>query len=451
MSAPNMPRAMTAQPLSRNKVMGLAVPVMLAQAATASTGVVDTAVMGLYGTKFDLGAVGVAAVVMNFLYWAFGFLRMSTTGLTAQASGAEDRIEVDSVLQRALLLGAALGLAILLLSPLLRLLVFEPFSAGEEVKSLAREYFDARVWGAPAVLMGYGITGWLLGTGRTGQLLAFQIVMNGTNAALDIWFVAGLGWGPAGIGAGTAIAEWVALAFGLVIVRGRLVRSQHLFDRTRLAALINANRDILIRTLALLFCFAWFVNSGASLGTATLAGNEVLLQFVSVSAFVLDGFAFVAEKEIGEAYGARNRARLMRAMRLTTELAFAFGVLISLAYFVGGGWLISNFVADPEARAVALAFLPFCAAVPIVGLPCWQLDGFFLGATQGKALRNAGVISCLLYVGTDLLLRPAFGNAGVWSAFMTMYIWRALALGAYMPALLRQTRESQPRQPARQT
>ena len=216
-------------------------------------------------------------------------------------------------------------------------------------------------------------------------------------------------------------------------------------------ALINANRDILIRTLALLFCFAWFVNSGASLGTATLAGNEVLLQFVSVSAFVLDGFAFVAEKEIGEAYGARNRARLMRAMRLTTELAFAFGVLISLAYFVGGGWLISNFVADPEARAVALSFLPFCAAVPIVGLPCWQLDGFFLGATQGKALRNAGVISCLLYVGTDLLLRPAFGNAGVWSAFMTMYIWRALALGAYMPALLRQTRESQPRQPARQT
>ncbi|RIJ24368.1 MATE family efflux transporter [Henriciella barbarensis] len=437
--------------LTRSKVVALAVPVMLAQAATASTGIVDTAVMGLYGTKFDLGAVGVAAVVMNFLYWAFGFLRMSTTGLTAQAAGGGDRLEAQTVLQRALLLGGALGLTILILSPLLKLAVFQPFEASPEVKSLARDYFDARVWGAPAVLMGYAITGWLLGTGKTGQLLAFQIVMNGTNAALDIWFVAGLGWGPAGIGAGTAIAEWVALAFGLVLVRKGFSRSGELFDRERLAALINANRDILIRTLALLFCFAWFVNSGASLGTATLAGNEVLLQFVSVSAFVLDGFAFVAEKEIGEAYGARSRARLMRAMRLTSEIALACAIFIALAYFIGGGWIIENFVADADARAVALAYLPYCAAVPLIGLACWQLDGFFLGATQGKALRNAGVVAAILYVGTDMLLKDAFANTGVWIAFLTMYVWRAGALGVYLPSMIAKVSESQPRQPAQQT
>ena len=437
--------------LTRSKVLALAVPVMLAQAATASTGIVDTAVMGLYGTKFDLGAVGVAAVVMNFLYWAFGFLRMSTTGLSAQANGSGDRLEVQTVLQRALLLGGALGLTILILSPLLRLAIFQPFEAGSEVKTLAKAYFDARVWGAPAVLMGYGITGWLLGTGRTGQLLAFQIVMNGTNGVLDIWFVAGLGWGPAGIGAGTAIAEWVALAFGLALVRKGFTRSGALFDRERLGALINANRDILIRTLALLFCFAWFVNSGASLGTATLAGNEVLLQFVSVSAFVLDGFAFVAEKEIGEAYGARSRARLVRAMRLTSEIAAGFAVVIALAYFFGGGWIIANFVADEEARAVALTYLPYCAAVPVVGLACWQLDGFFLGATQGKALRNAGVLAALLYVGTDVLLKAQFSNSGVWIAFLSMYVWRAAGLGLYLPSMLARVSESQRPQPARQT
>ena len=431
---------MTTTTLTRSKVMALAVPVMLAQAATASTSVVDTAVMGLYGTKFELGAVGVAAVVMNFLYWAFGFLRMSTTGLAAQASGAEDRLEVDSILQRALLLGGALGLAILVLSPLLKLIVFEPFSAGDEVKTLAKEYFDARIWGAPAILMGYGINGWLLGTGRTGQLLAFQIVMNGTNAALDVWFVAGLGWGPAGIGAGTAIAEWTALGFGLILVRGGLSRSRGLFDRARLMDMVSANRDILIRTLALLFSFAWFVNAGASLGAATLAGNQVLLQFISVSAFILDGFAFVAEKEIGEAYGSRNRARLMRAMRITTELALAFGAVISLAYYFGGDWIIRNFVADAEARNVALAYLPYCASVPLIGIACWQLDGFFLGATQGRALRNAGVASCFLYIGTDLLLRPYFGNTGVWLAFLTMYVWRAGALGLYLPSLIGKTR-----------
>ncbi len=185
---------MTSSTLTRSKVIALAVPVMLAQAATASTGVVDTAVMGLTGDKVELGAVGVAAVAMNFLYWAFGFLRMSTTGLTAQANGASDTAEVNALLQRALLVGGGMGLIILCLSPLLRQLVFTPFAASDDVKTLALSYWDARIWGAPAVLMGYGITGWLLGTGRTGWLLAFQIVMNGVNGVLDVWFVAGLDW-----------------------------------------------------------------------------------------------------------------------------------------------------------------------------------------------------------------------------------------------------------------
>lgn len=428
---------MTHAPLTRSSVLALAVPVMLAQAATASTGVVDTLVMGLYGDKVDLGAVGIGAVVLNFLYWAFGFLRMSTTGLVAQANGAGDKLEVNSTLQRALLTGAALGILIILISPLLKMIVFDPFSATDAVKELALDYWNARIWGAPALLMGYGITGWLLGTGRTGLLLAFQIIMNGTNAGLDALFVAGFDMGPAGIGAGTAIAEWVAMISGLIIVRGSLRRGEGLFDRAKLLPLLNANRDILIRTLGLLFTFAWFVNSGAGLGTATLAGNQVLLQFITVAAFILDGFAFVAEKEIGEACGGRNRTRLIRAMRLTTELALGFGALIALSYYLGGSWLIASFVADPEARQAALAFLPYCAIVPLIGIPCWQLDGFFLGATRGKAMRNASVITVLLYVGTDVILKGQFGNSGVWNAFLLMYVYRALALGAYLPGLVR--------------
>lgn len=428
---------MIAAHLTRQKVLALAVPVMLAQAATASTGVVDTLIMGVSGDKVDIAAVGIAAVAMNFLYWAFGFLRMSTTGLVAQANGAGDKIETNSVLQRAALIGAALGLTILILSPLLKGLVFQPFAATDAVKDLAKEYWSARIWGAPALLMTYGITGWLLGTGRTGQLLALQIIMNGVNAGLDAWFVLGLDLGQAGIGAGTAIAEWVALFAGLYFVRSGMKRSQSLFDRGKLIALFNANRDILIRTLALLFTFTWFVNSGATQGTAVLAGNEILMQFVSVSAFILDGFAFVAEKEIGEAYGAKNRTRLVRAMRLTTELALLSGAIISATYYLGGGALIQNFVADEEARAVALAFLPFCAIIPLIGIPCWQLDGFFLGATGGKALRNAAVITTILYVGLDLALRHSFGNTGIWIAFLTMYLIRAAALGAYLPGLLR--------------
>jgi len=425
--------------------MRLAVPVMLAQVAIAATGVVDTAVMGLYGDKSDLAAVAVASVAFSFIYWGFGFLRMSTTGLVAQAVGRGDFGEARATLQRGLLIGALFGVCIFFLSPLLRGVVFQPFGAAPDVVDLADGYFAARVWGAPALLTQYAITGWLLGTGRTGSLLAMQVVMNGVNIVLDIWFVAGLGLGPAGIGAGTAIAEWVALFLGVALIWRSLKREPGLFDHAALLALLNANRDILIRTLALLFAFAWFVRSGAQMGTTQLAGNEVLLQFITVAAFVLDGFAFVAEKEVGEAYGARQVERLRRAMRITTELAVAFGVGISLAYFFGGTVLIERFVTDLEAREAALAYLPYCAAVPIIGVAAFQLDGFFLGATQGRAMRNAAVFVTVSYIALDLVLRPAFGNTGVWLAFLGMYVLRAGALSWYLPSLMRAT--TRPHQP----
>ena len=201
-----------------------------------------------------------------------------------------------------------------------------------------------------------------------------------------------------------------------------------------------ANRDIMIRTLALIFCFAWFVNSGAKQGTANLAGNEVLLVFLTVAAHVLDSFAFVAEKEVGEAFGSHSATRIRRAIRITGELALIFGVVIAVVFYAAGGAAIASFVQDVEARDAAIRFLPFCAAVPIVGIAAWQLDGVFIGATQGKALRNAGVLSAILYVGTDIWLSNAFGNTGVWIAMLSMYIYRAICLGAYWPSLMNKLR-----------
>jgi MATE family multidrug resistance protein len=423
--------------LTRRKVLALALPVVAAQAATATTGVVDTLVMGRFGDKADLAAVAIAAVAFSFIYWGFGFLRMSTTGLTAQARGRGDTDEVRAVLVRALLLGGAIGIVLVLTAPLLKLALEYAFAGTDRVETLAAGYFSARIWGAPAYLMGIAVTGWMLGTGKTGQMLAFQIVLNAINAGLDIWFVAGLNLGPAGIGAGTAIAEWAALGFGLWLVRSGLGARKGLFDRARLAAMFSANRDIMIRTLALLLAFSWFVRSGTLISTAATAGNAVLMQFITVAAFVLDGFAFVAEKEAGEAWGARNRAALVRAMRLTTEFALLFGALFSLAYLVAGGVVIDAFIRDTEARDAARAFLPFCALVPLLGVAAWQLDGLFIAATQGRALRNAGVIVALLYISADLILRPAYANTGVWAAFLMMYVFRAAALGAYLPGLLR--------------
>ncbi len=426
--------------LTRRSVFSLAWPVVLAQVATAATGVVDTAIMGSFGTKVDLAAVAIAATAYGFIYWGFGFLRMSTTGLSAQSNGRDDTPETRAILQRALLLAGSIGALLLLLAPLLRTASFAVFEGTPAVEGLAAGYFDARIWGAPAYMMGLVVTGWLLGTGQTGKMLAFQIVMNAVNIVLDIWFVAGLDWGPAGIGAGTAIAEWAALGVGLVLVSGAFRGAGRLLERDKLMALFSANTGIMIRTVALVGSFAWFVRSGTLIGTAETAGNEVLLQFITVSAFVLDAFAFVAEKEAGEAYGAQDPSRLGRAVRLTTEFSVLFGLAFALIYLFAGGPVLTAIIADEEARAVALAYLPYCAAVPVLGIAAWQLDGIFLGTTQSRDIAIAGVVAAALYVGTDLLLRP-LGNQGVWIALLLMYVFRALCLGAFLPGLIKRLRQ----------
>jgi len=428
---------MGTQALSRRRVLALAWPIVVAQAATAATGVVDTAVMGRVGDKADLAAVGVAAVTFSFVYWAFGFLRMSTTGLVAQAEGASDHQASRAHLVRALLIAAGLGVALLVLGGPIESAARASFDAAPDVEALAGEYIGARIWGAPAALMGYAVTGWLLGVGRTRSLLLYQVVLGATNAGLDVYLAGVLDWGPAGIGAGTAIAEWVALGFGLVVVAPGLRNPGPLGDRAALRSLVSANRDILVRTLALLFSFAWFVNAGAKVGTAAVAGNEVLLQFIAVAAFVLDAFAFVAEREVGAAYGARDRGRFRHAMRLTTELALLGGVAISITLLAAGPAIVDVFVVDAQARAVALDFLPWCALVPVLGVPAWQLDGAFLGATRGPALRNAAVLATASYIALDLVLAPRYGNAGVWTAFVLSYVARAVALGLYVPSFIR--------------
>ncbi|QZH76707.1 MAG: MATE family efflux transporter [Erythrobacter sp.] len=420
---------------------------MLGQASVPLVGIVDTAVIGRTGDAVALAGVALGAVIANLVFWSFGFLRMGMTGLTAQANGAEDRSEVEALLLRALGIGMALGLLILALSVPLGQLAFALLSGSEAVTGEASGYLQGRFYGAPAALAVYAINGWLLGLGRTREALAIQIVMNMANVALDVWFVWGLDMGAYGVGLGTACAEWIALGLGLVVagrVAGpnmlalaRRTPRKLLLDRARLLQLFAVNRDIMIRTVALLILFTWFANAGARMGAETLAANHVLLQFVSVAAFILDAFAFTAEERVGQAWGAHDRQRFLRAIRLTGEFALASSIVFALAFWLVGGAVIDLLTTDPQVRQTARKFLPFAALVPLVGMPSWMLDGVFIGATQGRALRNAGVAATLLYIALDLALR-SFGNWGVWIAITASYLLRAGGLALYFPGLLRQ-------------
>ncbi|RVQ69737.1 MATE family efflux transporter [Croceicoccus ponticola] len=419
---------------------------MLGQASVPLVGIVDTVVIGRTGDIAALGGVALGAMIINLVFWTFGFLRMGLTGLTAQAHGANDSPEVEAMLLRGLAIGGALGLALLLLQGPLTTMALAVMSGGAQVDAQADAYVTARFFGAPAALAVFAITGWLLGLGRTRAALALQVVMNGANAVLDIVFVWGLGMGAGGVGAGTAGAEWIAVFTGIAIctrVAGGgpvalLRRSERaaLFARSALSRMFAVNRDLMIRTIALLLTFTWLVNAGARLGATTLAANHVLLQFISVAAFVLDAFAFTAEARIGQAIGSRSRARFVRAVRLTGEFALLGGAMLALTFWLGGTAVIAFMVTDIATAATARQFLPYAAVVPLLGAPSWMLDGVFIGATQGKALRNAAVVTTVLYIALDLLLRP-MGNTGLWIAFLASYLLRAATLGPYLPALLR--------------
>ncbi len=433
-------------PLTRRAVFAQAWPIMLGQAAIPLVGLVDAAVIGRTGDAAALAGVALGASVISMIFWAFGFLRMGVTGLAAQAHGRAEAQEVRALLLRALLLGGGLGLALLAFSLPLRALAFALLAGDAVVTGHASQYVAARFIGAPAALAVYAINGWLLGLGRTRAALVLQMVLNAVNVAASIALVWGMGLGAFGVGLGTALAEYAALGTGLllagrvlgggIVAAWRALPAGTLGDRAALARLFAVNRDIMIRTLALLLLFTWFTNAAARLGAQELAANHVLLQFISMAAFVLDAFAFTAEARVGHAIGAGDRAAFVRAVRLAGEFSLAAGVLLSALFFAAGPAIIAFITSDPGVQAMALRFLPFAALVPVLGMPSWLLDGVFIGATQGRALRNAAVLVTALYLCLDMALRP-WGNLGVWSAFAASYVLRAGALGLYLPGLLR--------------
>lgn len=425
---------------------------MLGQTTVPLVGLVDTAVIGRTGDAAALAGVALGTTIINFIFWAFGFLRMGMTGLTAQADGSGDAQEVEAMLLRGLALGFGLGLMLFVLQVGLIPLAFTLLAGGKGLDAAAHGYVTARFMGAPASLSVFAINGWLLGLGRTRAALALQIVMNVVNVALDLLFVQHFGLGARGVGLGTACAEWTALITGTLIATRytgglgvlRRIASRALFAGPALKRLFAVNADIMVRTLALLFLFGWFTNAGARLGAPTLAANQVLMQFVSVSAFVLDGFAFTAESRIGQAIGAGSAAEMRRAMRLTGEFCLASGLAFALLFLVAGRPVIDFLTSNGEVRAIAGGLLVFAAIVPAIGAPAWLLDGIFIGATDGRSLRNAAIVATVLYVATDLFCRR-FGEQGVWWALTLSYIYRSVALGAHLPGLLRTVHLAHPR------
>ncbi|MEM1129245.1 MAG: MATE family efflux transporter [Pseudomonadota bacterium] len=428
--------------LTHGRVLRIAGPILLSNATVPILGAVDTGVVGQMGDPIPIGAVGIGAVILSTIYWMFGFLRMGTTGLTAQARGAGDAAEAKALLMRAILIGLAGGLFLILIQWPLFIGAFNVSPASAEVEALARDYMSRRLWSAPAAVALFGITGWLIALERTRVVLILQVWMNGLNIVLDLWFVLGLGWGVAGVATATLIAEWTGLALGLWFCRDALGNGawrawSRILDRARLLRMASVNGDILVRTALLEVILVSFLFLGGRVGDVTLAANPILLQFVNITVYTLDGFAFSAEALVGQAVGARSRAALRRAVRLCAIWGLATGCALSLVFLATGGMVVDMMTTSEEVRATAREYLVYMVLVPLVGAPAWLLDGYFIGATRTRDMRNMMVVTTIGYGILAMLLIPPFANHGLWIANLLSYVLRMVTLGSRYPALER--------------
>ena len=422
-------------------VWRLSVPIILSNLSVPLLGAVDTAVVGHLPEPHHLGAVALGSMVFNFVYWGFGFLRMGTGGLTAQAHGAGDSDEVRAAVVRGLAIAGAIALVTVAAQGPIVFVVFEAVEASADVESSARIYVLTRIWGAPAALSIYVILGWFLGLQNTRATLWVQLWMNGLNIVLDVVFVVGFGWGVFGVALATVIAEFAGLGLALWLMRralreiaGRLDWSR-VRSRRRMRMTLGLNADIFIRTVCLVFAFAWFTAQGARLGDVLLAANAVLMNFQLFMAHGLDGFAHAAQAMVGRAVGAADRAELRAAIRVSSFWAAVTASGLVLVYAVAGAGIVALLTGIEDVRRAAGEFLPWAVAMPALSVAAFQLDGIFLGATLGRQMRNMMVVSVAVYLALCALLIPLWGNHGLWFAFAAFMALRGVTLGAVYPAV----------------
>jgi MATE family multidrug resistance protein len=426
------------------RVFLLAIPLILSNLTQPLLSMVDTILSGHLPGPAALGGVAVGGIFFNSVYWTFGFLRMATTGLVAQSHGAGDQDQLMHHFGRALLTALFIGALILAIQRPLISASLTLLGASPEVHRNALVYCGIRIWSAPAALANYTILGYLLGRQRARTALLLQAMINVVNVILALMLVLWRHWGVAGIATATMASEWTGCILGLIIMlaigaRPSHVRWSELIDGGSLRRLFALNRDILLRTLSLVAAYAWFTRTGARSGNAILAANAVLINFLWIAGYGLDGFANATEALVGEAIGAQRVADFRAVLKASSVSAFTVAAGLSLLYFVFGRNIIALFTNQLEIRSLAAQFLPWLIVLPMVAVWSFMLDGVFIGATRAQELRDSMVISLIGFLGLAVVLTARFGNHGLWCAMLAFMALRAITLALRLPGMERKS------------
>lgn len=426
-------------------ILRIALPAIITNITTPILGLVDVAVAGRLGSGSYIGAIAVGSSLFNMIYWLLNFLRAGTSGLTAQAVGAGDIGRRDAILSRGLVIGALLGLLALVLSPLLAA-IFIPFmEADAPTSALAETYFMIVIWGAPAYLASYAVSGWLLGNQNSMATLKIAVFTNLVNIALSVSFVFLFGMKIEGIGLGTALSQWLGFFYGLFIIsrtagkrEGSLSRrlglsiSRQNFSRAELKKFFSINFDIFLRTLCLVAVTLWFTRTGARIGADVLAANALLMQLFMLFSFFMDGFAYAGEAIAGKELGAgrRGNIRLLERDLLLWGLALSTAGLI--VYFFFGEWIIGLLTDDLGVKAIASDYLPWAITIPLCGFMAFIYDGIFIGMANTRKMLLSMAIAMSVFFITYFICFPVWGNHGLWLSFSLYLVTRGVVQGMLM-------------------
>jgi MATE family multidrug resistance protein len=419
------------------RILAIAVPAILANLTTVLPGLCDTAFIGRTGDAAEQAGVALGTTFAGLLLWAFGFLRMGTTGVTAQALGAGDPRALRQALTWALALAVGFGGLLVLAAVPLQALALPLYGGGPVVQDFAARYFRLRLLAAPADLALYAMMGWLIGLQRARAVFAIQLLLNSINVAMCWLFVIALDWGVLGVALATVIAQTgTAVIAALACLRiatglGAAPQDPGADRFVLLKRLLFVNRDIFIRTLALMLVFNVFVHLSAGFEPALLAANQILLGFLAFIANGLDGFAQSAETLVGEAVGARDRRRLGAVLRGNLFWSLGLAAAVTLLLALTAPLLLPLFSSNAAVIAAALRHYPWIAVSPLISVWCFLLDGVFIGATRGRELRDGMLVSAALALGAMVAGLALFGATGLWAALMLFFAVRAVPLALW--------------------
>ncbi|MEG0815548.1 MAG: MATE family efflux transporter [Mucinivorans sp.] len=408
------------------KIVHLAIPNIISNITIPLVGMVDLAIVGAMGSTTLLGGIAIGTAIFNLLYWNFGFLRMGTSGLTAQAYGRRDFVEIQRVLMRSLTVACAIAALILALQVPLADLILRFMDSSPAVESAAREYFFYRVWAAPATLSLYAFKGWFIGMQNSRSPMWIAIFINVINVIASLVLAFPLGMGLAGVALGTAVAQWSGAGLAIVMLvkyYGRYFDIYRLFEGVfeprALAMFFRLNRDIFIRTLCLVAVFTYFTKASSSMGNITLAANTLLLQLFTLFSYFMDGFAYAGEALAGRYTGSRNAGRLHRTVSAIFKVGATVAVVFSLLYLFGGQYILMIFSPEASVMEAAMASMNYVAMVPVIGFAAFLMDGLLVGMTRSKVMRDAMLIATALFFGLYFALVGTLGSSALWIAFLS--------------------------------